>query len=181
MNTDTDADNTRKMEDFLLEYAQCGVVGPALRAVGATRADLRCWRKEDKFRERLQEAHDDAVDEAEAELRSRAVEGWDEPVLYKGEPVWARNPDTGSILMNENFEPVPFTVRKHSDRLLEVYVQSHIPEYRPKSEVALTGPRGGPIEEKRDITVRYMLPDGKTAADYDGIAVDSNETEDWLK
>lgn len=151
---------------FLREYAQHGVASPALRVACATRGDLRRWREDAAFEEALAEAHADAVDAAEHELRTRAVEGWEEVVTYRGEPVWRRDPDSGDVVLGDDFEPVPFTVRRRSDRLLEFYIKAHRTEYKERSELAITGPKGGPV--KSDITVRYVLPDGKTEEDYDG-------------
>ena len=157
-------DESSKKEEFLKAYAECAVLAPALKAVGATRADLREWRKDAEFESRLGESYEDAIDDAEFELRRRGVHGWEEPVLYKGEPVWRRDPDTGDLLLDDNFEPIPFTVRKHSDKLLEVYLRSHRTAYKERSEVAITGPQGGRVEQ--DITVRYVLPEGKAKGDY---------------
>jgi hypothetical protein len=50
------------------------------------------------------------------EARSRAVDGWDEPVFYKG-------------------EEVGYIPRK-SDRLLELMLKAHLPEYRDKLELS---------------------------------------------
>lgn len=48
-------------------------------------------------------------------IYGRAVRGWDEPVWHNGEQV-------GSV-------------RRHSDRLLELLAKRHIPEYTPKLKV----------------------------------------------
>ncbi len=48
-------------------------------------------------------------------IHDRAVNGWEEPVYYRGEQV-------GSV-------------RRYSDRLLELQVKRHMPEYREKNDI----------------------------------------------
>ncbi len=74
----------------------------------------------------------EAVDALEAEARRRAVEGWIEPVYYRGEKI--------------------DEVRRYSDRLLEVLLQAHRPElFRRRHE--LTGPNGSPLPGTRVIQI----------------------------
>ena len=131
---------------FVEAYALHGIIQPGLDAAGICRATYTLWRRQDEaFNEACDAAYQCAVDKAELELRTRAIEGTEEPVLYKGEPVWRRNPDTGDYLLDKDFNYVPFTISKKSDRLLEVYVRSHRPIYKERTEVALTGRDGGPV------------------------------------
>lgn len=163
-----------KKGKFLEAYRAHGVIGPACSVAGIGRTTFKRWRQEDEeFAAAVQDAYDDAVDAGEAELRARGVVGVDEPVLYKGEPVWRRDPQTGELLLDDDFEPIPFTINRRSDRLLEVYVRSHRPQYKERTEVSMTGPDGGPV--KQDVTVRYVLPDGRTVGDYDGDGPDPLE------
>lgn len=162
---DTELMGARKT-GFLEAYALTGVIGPACDAVGISRSCYQRWRREDgDFDAACADAFDAAVDAAELELRTRGVEGVEEVVLYKGEPVWRRDPHTGHVLLDDEFNPIPFTIHRRSDRLLEVYAKAHRPVYREKSGVELTGKDGMPLVT--DITVKYVLPDGRTAADYD--------------
>ncbi len=152
---------------FLTCYARIGVIGPACDASGISRSSYKGWRKEDgDFDEACDLAFQQAVDLAELELRRRAIEGVDDVVMYKGEPVWRRNPDTGDLVLDDDFEPVPFVETRYSDRLLEVYVKAHRQIYRERSALELGGPDGKPF--KTEVEVRYVLPDGKTVEDYDG-------------
>ncbi len=149
---------------FLRTYSKCGVIGPACKTASISRTTYLRWRKvDDEFDEACDDAFDEAVDEAEYELRERGINGTEEPVLYKGTPVWKRDPGTGAVLLDDDFNPIPFTIHRKSDRLLEVYTRTHRPQYREKSEVSLTGRNGGPLEV---VTVQYILPEGKTQADY---------------
>jgi len=152
---------------FLEEFARCGVIGPCCRVVGIGRTTYLRWRKADgDFDEACDHAFQSAVDDAEMELRERGINGTEEPVLYKGEPVWRRDPVTAAVLLDDDFNPIPFTIRRKSDRLLEVYTRTHRPEYRERSEVALTGKNGIPLPSA--ITVNYVLPEGRTEEDYEG-------------
>lgn len=149
----------RRMK-FLSAYAECGVIGPACDVAGVDRSTYKRWRKSDAgFSDACDDAFQSAVDAAELELRTRAVGGVEEVVLYRGEPVFRRDPHTGQVLLDDDFDPIPFTIHRKSDRLLEVYVRSHRPVYKERTEVALTGGNGGPVET--GITIRYVMPDGQ--------------------
>lgn len=162
---DQDLRDLRKMK-FLETYALTGVVQPACDAADISRSTYKLWRREDEdFAVACEEAYQSAVDTAEVALRDRAVGGIDEPVLYKGEPIWKRNPDTGAILLDDDFSPIPFTITKRSDRLLEVYMKANRAQYRDKGALEITGRDGGPL--KNHIEITYVLPDGKTVEDYD--------------
>lgn len=157
---------------FLEVYAKCGIVQPACTAAGIGRTTYKRWRygegeehqPDPDFVIACQDAYEAAVDEGEMELRERGIHGTEEPVLFRGEPVWKRDPNTGDVLLDDNFNAVPFTIRRRSDRLLELYTKAHRPQYKEKSEVALTGADGGAV--KTEHTVTYVLPPGKTEKDY---------------
>jgi len=157
-------DDIRKI-NFLKAYAQCGVIQPACNAAGIGRSTYYYWRRiDDDFRDCLKSAFEAALDVAEVELRDRGVHGIEEPVIYRGRPVWKYDPDTGEILRTPDGQPIPFTVNKRSDRLLEVYVKAHRPIYREKgADININTDDDG----KAGITVSYVLPDGKNIEDYD--------------
>ena len=161
-----------KKKRFLRAFKKYGVIGPACEYADVCRDTVSRWRKKDlDFAKAMQNAFEFAVDEAEAELRKRGLHGWDEPVLYKGEPIFKRDPTTGDYLLDDDFNPIPYTINKRSDRLLEVYTRSHRPQYKERSEVALTGPTGGPVEG--NITVTFVDSNGEgkpvgTSEDDDG-------------
>lgn len=89
-----------------------GMAEPAARAVGYTdTAFLRqCRKNDEEFAEAWDLMVEAAGDSIEAEMYRRAVHGVMEPVFYKGEI-------TGYI-------------HKYSDRLGEVMLKRHKPEYR---------------------------------------------------
>ena len=68
-----------------------------------------------EFRRRWEQAIDVAMDALLDEAYRRACIGVEEPVIYQGQLATTRDPQTG--------EDRPLTVRKHSDRLLEVMLK----------------------------------------------------------
>jgi hypothetical protein len=156
-----------------------GVITIAADAVGIPRATINNWRTKDpEFAEACEDAYQQAVDVAEMELRRRGVEGWEEPILYRGEPIWQRDPVTGELVLDNDFNPMPFTIPRKSDRLLEVYTRSHRPIYKEKTEVALTGAGGGPVQN--EIIVQYVMPDGKSVGDYERKAIDNEAIDNKI-
>lgn len=152
---------------FLEAYAISGIVTPALKAANVCRQTYQGWMREDEeFAEAAGDARLAAIENAEEALRQRGVEGDDEIVIYKGEPVWKRDVD-GNLLLDDDFNPIPWTIKAKSDRLLELYMKAHDPKYREKNQtqVELSGPGGGPVQN--NFTVTYVLPEGKTKEDYD--------------
>lgn len=151
-----------KQKLFLEAYRECGVVGTACRVAGVNRRTFYEWCDRDPaFKIMANEAYQDAVDAAEVELRRRAIHGVKEPVLYKGQPVFERHPDTGELILDEDGKPKVFSIQRTSDRLLEVYTRTHRPQYKEKSEVALTGPNGGPVESRVVFNIVKSNGDGK--------------------
>lgn len=108
---------------FIAELSRHGVLARAARAaspgcVGQSGA-LQTFRDErlrdEQFAADWDAAMEDARAEVEHELFRRAQEGWDEPVYggrYK--------------------EQIVGTVRRYSDRLLEMRARALLPEYRDK-------------------------------------------------
>lgn len=71
--------------------------------------------KDLEFRRRWEQAIDVAMDALLDEAYRRACIGVEEPVIYQGQLSMTRDAETG--------EDRPLTVRKHSDRLLEVMLK----------------------------------------------------------
>ncbi len=154
-----------KQEAFLRAYSLTGEIGPACKAAGIGRSTYNRWAVEDEaFKAAADEAKLDAVDNAVAELRQRAVEGTLEPVLIGGLPVYQRD-ENGDVRLDDNFEPIPYCRVIKSDKLLEVYVKAHRQEFREKGTLEVAGPHGGAIP--MSLTLEYVLPAGKTTDDYD--------------
>lgn len=75
----------------------------------------------------MQEYRDGQI---EREVHTRAIVGWEEPVIYLGKLCTYKDPVTG--------EDKPLTIRKKSDRMLELLAKRHIPEYREKQSIDLS-------------------------------------------
>lgn len=74
--------------------------------VGMSTTKLRAYRKANpKFEAKVQEALEEGYDHLENEARRRAVEGWEEPVYFKGRQCG--------------------TVRKYSDQMLGLLLRGY--------------------------------------------------------
>ena len=95
---------------FLNVLASTGNVSAACRAANINRQRAYDTRaKEDAFREAWNGALEDALDELEAELRRRALEGTDKPVYYGGKlvgDVKAYNDNLGMFLLKSRRKDV---------------------------------------------------------------------------
>jgi hypothetical protein len=100
-------------------------VSEAARAIGVSRGYAYQYKGEHAdFSCLWDEAEQEAVDAVEMEARRRGVEGWEEPVFYKGEQCG--------------------TIRRYSDRMLELLLKAHRPEKYADRKV-FTGKDGGPV------------------------------------
>ncbi len=112
-----------RWEIFLQAFAKTGLVNKSAWAADVVPSTITQTRKKHpEFEEMFQLALSDYRESIEQEIHRRAIEGWDEPVYQKGELVG--------------------TVRRYSDRMLELKAKRHIAEYRDKVTVDQTV-RGG--------------------------------------
>jgi len=119
------------------------------------------WKNTDpKFAEAYKAAEITAIDRLEDEARKRAIEGWQEPVLYQGQLQFRHDPFTGELLLDENFEPIPLTVNKKSDRLLEVMLAGKKPEYKKSGASVGIFPGGSDGTVPKSVTVNFVDSDG---------------------
>ena len=108
----------KRQEVFLRNYRETGLFNVSARAAAVCPETVRDRRRKDKgFDKQIEEALQDYREIVEQEVRTRAVDGWDEPVYYKGDVVGHIN--------------------KKSDRMLELHVKRHIPEYRERQSMDL--------------------------------------------
>lgn len=106
-----------QFQSFLENYSLTGLLGHSARAADMSPESVRRRRMNDEeFAKACEEALQTYRETLEMEVHRRAVKGWDEPVYQKGEFVG--------------------TIRRYSDRLLELQVKRHVPEYRDKFSVA---------------------------------------------
>lgn len=84
----------------------------------------------------------------EAEIRRRAMEGVQEPLISQGQLVYEYEPvldEDGNQKYDSKGKPIYqrgalLTVRKYSDTLLIFYAKRRMPEYREKSQVDVSMP-----------------------------------------
>ena len=117
----------------------------AARAAGIGRAVVYRWRESDPdFRQAWETAHAAMVDGLERSAIQRAAEGWDEPVWYQGRQVG--------------------TVRKFSDRLLELVLKAERPDkYRERVDHQVTAVPLSP-EEIAAARAAALSPEVEAAA-----------------
>lgn len=122
---------------FLRAFAVRGIVAEGCRAAGVSRAAVTHWRETSEWFETLYAAAiEEAADRIESEAIRRAVDGYDEPVVYQGMVSVVVDPETGRERM--------LTVRKYSDALMQTILKGARPEkYRDNHKVEVTGGGGG--------------------------------------
>lgn len=114
----------KAVERFLEHIRQTGRKTEAARVGGVCPETMRVYRKEHpELEEAIEDAMDEYRDRIAAEIHRRAIEGWEEPVF---------SPSLGTQIG---------TVRKFSDKLLELHAKRHMPEYREhlKADVNVSG------------------------------------------
>jgi hypothetical protein len=119
-----------KKVSFLRAFAVRGLILDGCQAAGVGRNSVKYWREQDDwFEELFQAALDEAADRLEREAHRRAVDGVDEPVVFQGMPTMLTDTESGEQKM--------FTVKKHSDKLLELLLKARRPEqFRENSKVS---------------------------------------------
>lgn len=163
-------------EPFLAALREYPVLSHACEAVDVNPSTV--WRRRDsdaEFAEAVNQAMETGIDRAEKEAFRRGVHGWHEPVIDKGRLAWAyqRNVDADGVesyspVLDDNGQPVPLTVRKHSDSLLQFVLKGRRrATYGDKQEI--TGANGGPVamldETAKAARVAALLELAKTRKD----------------
>lgn len=118
----------RRKKLFLAELARHGILVRAARAAsprassryGAKQTFLDERDRDPEFAAQWQEAVEAAEASIEAEIYRRAQEGWDEPIFG-----------------GRHKERIVGTVRKYSDRLLELRARAMLPAYRETHGIAV--------------------------------------------
>lgn len=111
----------RARERFIRKLRETCNVTLAASTVPMSRRNVYEWRDRDaKFAAAMDDAIESATDALEAEARRRGLQGYDEPVFYKGKRVAA--------------------VRRYSDHLLEQLLKAHRPDkFRERYDVNVRG------------------------------------------
>lgn len=118
----------RRKRLFLAELARHGIIVRAARAAsprasskyGAVRTFKDERDRDPEFAAQWQEAVEAAEASIEHELYRRAQEGWEEPIFG-----------------GRHKEKIVGTVRKYSDRLLELRARAMLPQYRETNAIAV--------------------------------------------
>jgi hypothetical protein len=114
----------RAREKFLAHLRKTANVTEAAAIIATARKSLYDARERDPaFKAAWDEAIEIATDALEQEARRRALDGWEEPVFYRGEEVGR--------------------MRAYSDRLLELLLKAHRPDkYKDTVRQEVTGANG---------------------------------------
>lgn len=144
---------------FLAALGRTATVTEACDAAGIERSTAYRWRHSSPaVAKAWDEAVQRVVDRLEAEAVRRAADGWEEPVYQQGREV-------GRVL-------------KFSDRMLELLLKRHKPEFRERSAVELSGPNGGAVKVEASAR-RPSLEDVRAALlELQRGAVESRRAED---
>lgn len=112
---------------FLTKYRESCLLVESAKAAGVSLRLIKAWRGEfSVFDDMCSDIQDVIVDVAEDELYKRAVLGEEKGIYHQGALV--------------------DTVKDKSNDLLKFMLTANRPKYKAKSEVAMTGADGGPIQ-----------------------------------
>ena len=124
------ANLTLPQQRFLKAFVRYGVISHAACAAGVTRQTVHNWRQPaageemSAFGRAFLMADEMRIERVEAEMHRRAIEGWEEPVFYRGRQVG--------------------TIRRFDSKLLEVLAKAGKPQkYRENVKVDATLSSGG--------------------------------------
>lgn len=117
----TARESEKNKRAFLAAYAKCGSITEASNLAKIDRNRSAKWRKEDpEFLAAFEEAHEEACQRVEEEMRRRAVDGYDKPVFQGGKQVGV--------------------IREYSDTLLIFYAKGLMPDkYRERQSIEHSG------------------------------------------
>lgn len=147
---------------FLAALRDMPVVRHGCEAAGINRSTASRAREADKqFATDWDDAMEEGIDKAEQAAYARGADGWDEPVIDKGRLAYRyervttkeTHAETGKevetetwrMILDDKGQPVPLTVRKHSDALLVKVLAARRASYRTE-RTELTGADGGALE-----------------------------------
>ena len=122
-----------KKRKYLTAFALCGKIHESERLSGIHHHYHYCWLKEDSdYAEAFEVATQMAANRMEDEIRRRAFDGTNDPVVYQGEisGVWVNEEGQQVTKGTPGAVLVPLTVKKYSDNLAMITIKRLIPEYR---------------------------------------------------
>jgi hypothetical protein len=157
---------------FLAALRELPVIKHACVAVGIDRTTAWRTRKSDEaFAEAWDAAMEEGIDRAEAEAFRRAVVGFEEPVIDRGRLAYRyeryldeEGAEHYRLLLDEHGQPIPLTVRKHSDVLLGLVLKGRRKSvYAERKE--LTGADGAALP-----AAQVIIATGVPSDDYTDLA-----------
>ena len=115
-----------KQRVFLTVYAELGNVKAAAQAAKVARRSHYYWLEQPEYAVAFASVREVAVECLEAEVRHRAVEGVEEPVIYRGKLCYQKDldPETGEMRTTGKL----LTTRRYSDTLLIFLLKAARPE-----------------------------------------------------
>lgn len=144
----------QQINAFFHALQETGVIAQAARMAGMTPTAAYTLRKQDAdMAAAFDEALEIYIDTAEMELRRRAIDGVDEPVIHQGQLCYITDfevDDRGIPILDADGEPIingrrPLTVNRKSDPLLKFLLEGNRKRvYASRTE--LTGPDGQPLD-----------------------------------
>jgi hypothetical protein len=128
---------SQRQRMFLEAFAAAGSVSQAAAAAGIDRTAHYRWLREDAdYSDAFNRSTEQAAGALEDLAVRRATEGLDEPLIYKGEIVWRRDPVTNQVELDEQGLPIALTVRRRSDALLQTLLKAWQPKkYRENYKI----------------------------------------------
>ena len=157
---------------FLAALRELPVIAHACKAVDIERSTAYRAREADEgFAKAWDEAQEDGIDRAEQEAFRRGVVGFEEPVIDKGRLAYRYErylDDDGAehyrLLLDAHGQPIPLTVRKHSDALLGLVLKGRRKSvYAERKE--LTGADGAALP-----AAQVIIATGVPSDDYTDLA-----------
>jgi hypothetical protein len=157
---------------FLAALRELPVIAHACKAVDIERSTAYRAREADEgFAKAWDEAQEDGIDRAEQEAFRRGVVGFEEPVIDKGRLAYRYErylDDDGAehyrLLLDDHGQPIPLTVRKHSDALLGLVLKGRRKSvYAERKE--LTGADGAALP-----AAQVIIATGVPSDDYGDLA-----------
>lgn len=153
---------------FFGAYAVHGTKTSAARVVGTEYRTILNYLRDhpglqDEFDASAKEAREEHVDRLLTEVNRRGVLGFMEPVVYKGRIMYEVDPDNPGQMR-------PVTIRKHSDRALELAVRIAMPDkFRAPASGSPFDPGGAPggVAPVASIVIMPTGPEFVPPADED--------------
>jgi hypothetical protein len=157
-------------EAFLEALRRMPVVAYACDTVGIDRSTAyRARQADEAFAEAWDDALETGIDRAEQEAFRRGVHGFEEPVIDRGRLVYQytrRVDEDGKEVyepvLDEAGQPVPLTVRKHSDTILALILKGRRKQvYAERREI--TGKDGEALPAAQ-VVIATGVPDDDAIA-----------------